>query len=325
MNSFSSYNPYPHDDGLDDLRRALRDNAAAVAIALLGPANRKHSTRQQLRFGRDQGSLSVEIGRKNAGTWFDWATDDGGDMFQLIQHVRGCDFTEARRIAAELTGTAASSSQYAPRSRLIRADETARVDLGTTKYGGMIWSQSVDPRNTIVETYLRRDRHLEITDDIARAVIRYHPPFYCCGRTAAAMVALFRDLKTNEPCGVSVTLLDKNACKLDRRFFGHVGSGAIKFAGATDTLGIGEGIESTLSGMVMGFAPAWCVGSASAIARFPMIAGITTLHIFGERGDGGANARAIKQLKRRWKHSGADIYVINPTIGNDLNDALCAR
>jgi len=127
------------------------------------------------------------------------------------------------------------------------------------------------------------------------------------------------------PAAWSVTFLDKNACKLDRRFFGHVGSGCHQVRRRHRYARHRGGIESTLSGMVMGFAPAWCVGSASAIARFPMIAGITTLHIFGERGDGGANARAIKQLKQRWKHSGADIYVINPTIGNDLNDALCAR
>jgi hypothetical protein len=43
---------YPDDD-ITNLRRALRDNAALVAQTLLGPENRKHSTKQQLRFGRD--------------------------------------------------------------------------------------------------------------------------------------------------------------------------------------------------------------------------------------------------------------------------------
>ena len=68
--------------------------------------------------------------------------------------------------------------------------------------------------------------------------------------------------------------------------------------------------------------PAWAVGSAGSIARFPVIEGITTLKIFGEKNDNGANANAIKELVKRWKNSGADIFVIEPIIGNDLNDAL---
>ncbi len=313
----SSYS-YTNDD-ITNLRRALRDNAALVAQTLLGPWNRKHSTRQQLRFGRDKGSLSVEIGRKNPGTWFDWSTDDGGDMFDLIKHVKGCDFNEAKRIAYAITGTPAEASKYTPRSRLIYPDDKPD-DSGTTKYAGMLWGEGLDPRGTVVENYFR-SRKLWIPDGAAIDVLRYHQPFYCTGRTAAAMVALFRNILTDEPCGVSVTFLDKNAAKIDRRFFGRVGKGAIKFASATDILNIGEGIESTLSGAAMGHAPAWAVGSASGIARFPVVAGVTSLYIFGEKGDGGANAKAVKKLTTCWSHSGADIYIVEPQTGNDLNDA----
>jgi len=319
MNKHFHYS-YPPDDNLDDLRRLLRDNAAMVARTLLGPENRKHSTRRQLRFGRDKGSLSVEIAGRNAGTWFDWADSQGGDLFRLIEYVRGCNFSEAKCIAAEITGATTSTARPS-RSRLIYPRKIERADLGTLKYGGMIWQQSVDPRGTIAEEYLR-SRGLEIADDIAGSVIRYHPPFYCAGRTAAAMIALFRDIKTNEACGVSVTFLTKDAKKLDRRFFGKVGNGAIKFGDVTNTLSIGEGIESTLSGMAMGYSPSWAVGSAGSIARFPVIEGITTLKIFGEKNDNGANANAIKELVKRWKNSGADIYAIEPKNGNDLNDTL---
>jgi hypothetical protein len=312
---------YPDDD-LDDLRRALRDNAVTVARALLGPENRKHSTRQQLRFGARKGSLSVEIGRKNTGTWYDFATDKSGDLFNLIRHVRNCGFTEAKAIAREiLNAPTPAAARPSARSRLIRPNDV-KPDLGTTKYAGQLWGESFDPRGTTVETYLR-SRNLEIANEIAiSSVLRYHAPFYCAGRNAAAMIALFRDIKTDEPCGVSVTLLNKDAAKIDRRFFGKVGSGAIKFAGATDTLNIGEGIESTLSGAAMGYAPTWALGSAGAIARFPVVAGVTTLRIFGERGDNGANANAVKKLATRWKNSGADIFVIEPRTGDDLNDAL---
>jgi len=240
-------------------------------------------------------------------------------MFDLIEHVKGCDFNEAKKIAHEITGTpATATSKYSSRSRLIYPDD--KPDPGTTKYAGMIWTQSVDPRGTRVEEYLRT-RDLNIPDGVAIDVLRYHRPFNCAGYKTAAMVALFRDIKTNEPCGISATFLDKNAEKIDRRFFGHVGRGAIKFGTSAESLNIGEGIETALSGAAMGYTPAWAVGSASGIARFPVVAGVTTLRIFGEKGDGGANAKAVKKLTACWSHSGADIYVVEPKTGNDLNDA----
>jgi hypothetical protein len=92
------------DDDTDDLRRALRVNATTVARFLLGPENLRRSTRQQLRFGTGKGSLSVGIGRENFGTWFDYATNQSGDMFGLIRHVRGCSFVEAKVIARNILG-----------------------------------------------------------------------------------------------------------------------------------------------------------------------------------------------------------------------------
>jgi putative DNA primase/helicase len=239
-------------------------------------------------------------------------------MFDLIKHVKGCDFNEAKKIAREITGAPAEASQYSPRSRIIYPND--KPDPGTTKYAGDIWGEGVDPRGTHAEEYLR-SRRLEIADDIAISVLRYHAPWYCAGRTAAAMIALFRDIKSNEPCGISVTFLDKNAAKIDRKFFGKIGNGAIKFGAVTDALNIGEGIESTLSGAAMGYIPAWAVGSANGIAKFPVIEGVTTLHIFGEKGDNCTNANAVKALTARWKNSGSDIYVVEPKVGNDLNDA----
>lgn len=322
---------YPNDD-TDDLRRALRDNAATVARALLGLENRNHSTAQQLRFGSNKGSLSVEIGPKNTGTWYEWDEDAGGDMFGLIRHVHECSFVEAKRIAREILGLPApAASSYAPRSRLIRADEIGRnanshqqTNSKTQRYGLDLWRQSLDPRNTRVEAYLK-SRGLAIPSEIAGRVIRYHLPFNCAGCTAGAMIALFRNIRTNEPCAVSMTFLSPNGEKLDRRFFGPVGNAAIKLnVGSSTYLNIGEGIESTMSGAALGYEPAWAVGSAGAIATFPVIAGIKHLRVFGERNDGSANERATRELIKRWRNSGADISVVEPKAGDDLNDVLRA-
>jgi hypothetical protein len=306
-------------DDTDDLRPALRDHSREVAEFLLGPANEKYSTKTQLRFGKGKGSLSVEIGRRNPGTWFNHSTGTGSDMFGLIRHVKGCDFVEAKEIARQIVGgTAPVAPQATPQPAL-----ASQQLSGTQKFGAMLWYQSVDPGGTMVETYLR-SRSLDIPEGVANEVIRYHRPFWCRGRKVAAMVALFRNVLTNNPCAVSVTFLDKNAKKIERRFFGPIKDAAIKFAAATDELNIGEGIESTLSGMAMGYAPAWACGSAGGIANLAVIGGIKTLRVFGEKNDGGANRNAVQTLALRWNETGAGIYVIEPEIGDDLNDDLCS-
>jgi Toprim domain len=322
---------YPDDD-LDDLRCELRNNAAIVARELLGPENKAHSTAQQLRFGGNKGSMSVEVGPKNTGTWYEWAEDVGGDMFALIMHVNECGFVQAKRIAREILGLPAhAASSYAPRSRLIPVGEIGRNanahqqgNSKTQRYGLDLWKQGIDSRGTLIEVYLE-SRKLAISDEIATNVIRYHPPFRYAGRTCGAMIALFRDIVTDKPAAVSVTFLNANAEKLDRRFFGPVGNAAIKLnVGTANTLNIGEGIESTLGGAMMDYTPAWAVGSAGAIANFPIIQGVKTLRIFGERNDGGANERAVRKLSKRWRNSVADIYVVDPGIGHDLNDIVRA-
>jgi hypothetical protein len=59
---------------------------------------------------------------------------------------------------------------------------------------------SLDPRGTLVESYLK-SRKLEIGDDIAGRVLRWHPG-------TSAMVALFRSVRTDEPLAISRTFLN---------------------------------------------------------------------------------------------------------------------
>ena len=74
-------------------------------------------------------------------------------------------------------------------------------------------------------------------------VLRYHP-------TLRAMLALFRNIVTNEPQAISRTFLDHRASKKDRKFMGPVGGAAIKLDADDDVLSglhIGEGIETCMT------------------------------------------------------------------------------
>jgi hypothetical protein len=187
-----------------------------------------------------------------------------------------------------------------------------------------LWNASQDPRNTIVEKYLVR-RCGELPTGIAGRVIRYHPSLKLESNRVDAMVALYRDIHTDEPCAVHRTFFDGSGNKLGRKMLGRVSGSAIKLDIHEDvTLGLhlGEGIETCLSGYFRGLRPTWCLGSAGPIGDFPVLAGIESLSVFGELGDGGANRRNAEKCAARWRAADREVLWVRPLIGSDLNDAL---
>jgi Toprim domain-containing protein len=178
-----------------------------------------------------------------------------------------------------------------------------------------VWRGSVNPRGTPVETYLR-SRRLELDAPVAGEVLRWHPRL-------KAMVALFRNIVTDEPQAVSRTFLNREAQKTGRMFIGPVGGAAIKLDADEEVLGglhIGEGIETCLASRMMGLRPAWALGSAGAIAAFPVLNGVECLTLLREHDE--ANKRASNACATRWAKASREVFNILPRAGNDVNDSL---
>jgi putative DNA primase/helicase len=185
-----------------------------------------------------------------------------------------------------------------------------------------IWNEAHDPRRTVVANYLA-SRGLTLTGDVAADVIRFHPKLKLDDTPTGAMVALFRDVTTNEPCGIHRTFLDSVGRKLERRMLGRAKHAAIKLdADENVTLGltIGEGVETGLAARLAGFRPVWVLGSSGAIAAFPVLPGLEAITALGEVGDGGANHRAAQACAARWMDAGQEAFVVSPCVGRDLND-----
>jgi Toprim domain len=185
-----------------------------------------------------------------------------------------------------------------------------------------LWNEARDPRSTVVANYLA-SRGLTLPDDIAGEVIRFHPALKFDGKPVGGLVALFRDIRTNEPCGIHRTFLDGAGRKLGRKMIGRARGAAIKLdANENVTLGlhIGEGVETCLAARLAGFRPVWALGSAGAIATFPALAGIEAITVLGEVGDGGANHRVTQACATRWIEAGRDAFAVEPQVGDDLND-----
>jgi hypothetical protein len=158
-------------------------------------------------------------------------------------------------------------------------------------------------------------------------VLRFHPRCPYGRERHLCLLALYRSVTGDEPRAIMRTALTPDARKIDRKALGPVDSAAIKLtddADVTTGLTIGEGLETTLAGLMQGFAPAWALGSAGAIAKLPVLAGIEALTILAETGDGGANDRAIRECFARWNAAGREVYRATSLIGHDFNDATMA-
>jgi hypothetical protein len=184
-----------------------------------------------------------------------------------------------------------------------------------------IWGGSVDPRGTLAEQYLMRYRGLSLPGDVAGDVIRFHGSLWFDRKTRLpGMVCLFRNIKTNEPCGIHRTFLDgTTGDKVDRRMFGVAKEAAIKFdnAVASGPLIVGEGIETALSAREAGFGKTWAMGSSGAVRTLPVV-NVPELTLLQE--NDATSRRDTAACAKRYLAAGKPVTIVRAKIGNDLND-----
>jgi hypothetical protein len=211
--------------------------------------------------------------------------------------------------------------------------KAATQSLDNYKRAMAIWGDSRDPRGSLVEAYLRL-RRLGLLDKAANEAIRYHPDCPFERERFPAMVCLMRNIVTDEPQGIQRTALmpDETAVKRNGKTFrmslGPTSGGAIKFdpdEDVTQGICIGEGVETCLSGRLIGYRPVWSVLNKNGVADFPVLPGIDGLTIFGEHDEKQQSMKAIQSCAERWLAAGKEVLTAWPMAGNDLNDELRRR
>jgi putative DNA primase/helicase len=264
----------------------------------------------------------------------------GRDGRLKVKSWSGDDWRECRDFVRSKLGIA---DDWKPEKR---AEDSTGDDRERRKRRALeIWAEATDPRGTLAEKYLREHRRLDLLRDEASAVIRFYPRLYyradgeARGSYLPAMITLFRDIRTNEPTGVTRTYLDPyTGKKLDRKMLGVSWSSAIKFgAGKSTSLVVGEGVETVLSARCpMGAkfpegicarsknpaADLWAVGSAGAVQHFPVLRHVRELVLLLENDS--ASRAAVTACMRRYRDAGRTVRVIQPHFGSDLNDTLRA-
>jgi putative DNA primase/helicase len=193
-----------------------------------------------------------------------------------------------------------------------------------------IWEEAQDPRGTLAERYLREHRRLDLPDDLAGRVLRFHP---ACpwrnentGKTdrIPALIVPFRSIDDDAVTGIHRIALEPFSPKPDRRMLGIVHRAAIKLDSVGEQLAVGEGVETCMASRELGYGPTWALGSTGGISFFPIVDSVKALLILGERGD--PSAQAIKFCGTRWKNAGRRVRFGMPDPEfSDLNDVLIAR
>jgi putative DNA primase/helicase len=284
--------------GLDlrSIARALGGEVVGAQVLAPGP---NHSRRDR--------SLSVALSASSPDGVL--AHSHCGDSWRDCRdHVR-------ERLGLDPKAWKATSRDSRPQ---LRPQTIAKPDDNVERTAAAIalWNASVDPRGTPVETYLSSRRLVLAVDG---EVLRWHSRL-------SAMLALFRNIETDAPQAISRTFLDHEARKIERRFLGPTKGAAIKLdcdGEVTTGLHVAEGVETAMAGRQLGLRPCWALGSAGAVASFPVLNGIEALTILQELDE--ASAKAVDACAENWHAAGREVIVNEPIGGKDLNDAIRGR
>jgi hypothetical protein len=111
----------------------------------------------------------------------------------------------------------------------------------------------------------------------------------------------------------------------DRASLGPVGGGAVRLAPTAETLLIGEGIETTLAGMVATGLASWAALSTSGLKALLLPSEVRSVIICADNDVNGVGERAARTAEQRWRAEsrGVQIY-ISPFDGEDAADRLLA-
>jgi hypothetical protein len=255
----------------------------------------------------------------------------------LLECFAGCPRDDVLRAVAAIPGCGVEGETFRPTPRppAIAPAYPSPDDDARRATALRLWNEAIDPRGTIVETYLG-SRGLALDADLAGRVIRHHGRLRFDDRHVAGMICLLRDVKSGEGCGAHRTFLEDDGTKIGRKMLGRASGAAIMLDDDVDVtygLFVSEGVESALAGragividgVMTGMRPVWALGSAGAIGEFPVLPGVESLTVLGEGADDKANRKAFEKAATRWAAAGREVRLVQPIAGGDANDIVMRR
>ena len=303
-------------DELEEIRADLRAEAENVALVLMGEP--KVKTRDEWRWGRANGSLALALRGSKRGLWRDRASDEGGDLFDLIRHNRGGDFARAVDWArAYLAMPQAERPKAKPRPSRETEQRQADAEEASKVRRAQAFAAATQPiAGTVAERYLTERRGIPKPPAGWPDAVRFHP------RRRALLVVATND--AGEVRAVQLVHLTPDAAKQadepgrpTKQTFGVLEGATVQLpsfatlqASARPALQLAEGPETGLSVWASTGRPTWVALGSIAKVQPPAL---TRLAVCAD--DDPRDAPAAKALQKavaRWRGEGRDVAVATP-------------
>jgi hypothetical protein len=197
--------------------------------------------------------------------------------------------------------------------------------------GLRIWDESLPIAGTLAQDYLRARGVFDLPPN-AHDVLRYHPRCPFEKTTAPCMIALLRDVITDERVAIHRTWVTREGKALGRMALGPLARAAVKlWPLEADRLTVGEGIETVLAAVTREdiirssepLRPAWALTVANNLKFLPVIDGVRQLRILVDNDVSGVGQRAAANCAISWSRRGRRVVRLTPKLaGADFNDVV---
>ena len=288
-----------------------------LQVAPLLGFNPSSADRRGIARYRSRGSLKIDFGH---GTFADFEAGIAGGVLDFIRHATGedaCTWLERQGLASlrgyQLRATEVrENADLGAQFKELSDEQRASADFARATFEQALPIDDV-PK---VAGYLAARGGLDIsgcTDEL-----RYGPSTVWEDERRKCLLVRYRNLINDEVTGIVRILLDEPEAwpKTQRKMLGVMRLAAAKLAPVTNTLAVAEGVETALAANMLGYGPAWALGSAGAIANLPVLPAIERLILLTENNE--ASCQATDRCSQRWLRAGRDVITVVPEHGDDL-------
>ena len=276
---------------------------------------------------RSHGSLKIDFGR---GTFSDFESGEAGGVLDFIRRSSGDDarawlvrhglFSTKRGYSPPRAMAVSKKADLGAEPRDLTDEERARA------LAARVIFERAQPIDGVPEVagYLAARGGLNVSG--CKAELRYSPSTVWENERRKCLLAAYRSLDTDEITGITRILVDEQERwpKTQRMMLGVLRRAAVKLLPVTETLAVAEGVETAIAANMLGFGPAWALGSAGAVRNLPVLPGVERLILLQENND--VSRDAVDRCGKRWIRAGRKIIRVKPDEEHDdLNDELISK